>query len=50
VQRLLRLATVYADAAGGRAAVAQHRDVREAWTLAAELTDRARTARASQDR
>jgi putative membrane protein len=45
LQRRLRLATVHADTAGGRDAVAHHRDVREAWALAAELTDRARTAR-----
>jgi putative membrane protein len=45
VQRRLRLATVYADTAGGRTAVARHRDVTQAWWLAAELVDRARAAR-----
>jgi putative membrane protein len=45
VQRLLRLATVYADTAGGRSASARDRDVRDAWVLADELTRRARYAR-----
>ncbi|GLW27259.1 PH domain-containing protein [Actinoplanes regularis] len=45
LQRLLRLATVYADAAGGRSAVARDRDVAEAWALADELGRRARQAR-----
>ncbi|WP_433539267.1 PH domain-containing protein [Micromonospora sp. CA-249363] len=45
VQRRLRLATVYADTAGGSGAAAQDRDLFEAWSLAAELTTRARTAR-----
>ncbi|MEV1017363.1 PH domain-containing protein [Micromonospora sp. NPDC049801] len=41
VQRRLRLATVYADTAGGSGAAAQDRDLAEAWSLAAELTRRA---------
>ncbi|MFK3982355.1 PH domain-containing protein [Micromonospora sp. NPDC050397] len=45
VQRLLRLATVHADTAGGPGASAQDRDLAEAWALAAELTARARAAR-----
>ncbi|MEE6256952.1 PH domain-containing protein [Plantactinospora sonchi] len=45
LQRRLRLATVYADTAGGPSAAAQDRDVHEAWALAAELTARARSAR-----
>lgn len=45
IQRLLRLATVHADAAGGQGASAEDRDVYEAWALAAELTARARAAR-----
>jgi putative membrane protein len=45
LQRRLRLATVHADTAGGLRAVAHERDVGEAWTMAAELTDRARAAR-----
>jgi putative membrane protein len=45
VQRRMRLATVHADTAGGRSAVAHDRDVTEAWALAAELSDRARLAR-----
>jgi len=45
VQRLLGLATVYADTAAGNAA-AEHRDLAEARTFAALLTDRARRARA----
>ncbi|MEO3818744.1 PH domain-containing protein [Plantactinospora sp. B24E8] len=47
LQRRLRLATVYADTAGGPSAAAQDRDVHEAWALAAELTARARSARVS---
>jgi putative membrane protein len=48
VQRLLRLATVYADTAGGGLTpVAEHRDVIEARALAAELADRSRAARRS---
>ncbi|WBB82264.1 PH domain-containing protein [Micromonospora sp. WMMD882] len=45
VQRRLRLATVHADTAGGAGAAALHRDVTEAWELAAELTARSRAAR-----
>jgi len=46
VQRMLRLATVYADTAGGGLTpVAEHRDVIEARALAAELADRSRAAR-----
>ena len=45
VQRLLRLATVYADTGGGRSAAAHDRDVNEAWALAEQLTARARHAR-----
>jgi putative membrane protein len=45
VQRLLGLATVYADTAGGRSGVARDRDVAEAWWLAEQLTVRARAAR-----
>jgi putative membrane protein len=48
LQRLLRLATVYADTAGGRAGMARDRDLAEAWSLAAELTSRARQARGSK--
>lgn len=47
VQRLLGLATVYADTAGGPSAAAKDRDVAEAWWLAAELSDRARAARST---
>lgn len=47
LQRLLRLATVYADTAGGRSGAARDRDLAEAWALAAELTQRARRARES---
>ncbi|MFB9239135.1 PH domain-containing protein [Plantactinospora siamensis] len=45
VQRLLRLASVHADTAGGRGAAALHRDVLEAYELAAALATRARAAR-----
>jgi putative membrane protein len=45
VQRLLRLATVHADTAGGPGAAAHDRDLGEAWALAAELSARARAAR-----
>jgi putative membrane protein len=45
IQRLLRLATVYADTAGGRAGVARDRDVADAWVLADQLATRARLAR-----
>ncbi|WP_412753682.1 PH domain-containing protein [Krasilnikovia sp. M28-CT-15] len=44
VQRLLGLATVYADTAGGRGAAARDRDLREAWVLAAQLAERGRHA------
>jgi putative membrane protein len=47
VQRLLALATVYADTAGGRSGAARDVDLRRAWALAAELSDRARWARAA---
>jgi putative membrane protein len=51
LQRMLRLASVWADCAGDRvAAVAPHRDVREARTLATALADRARAARRGQPR
>ncbi|SCG67225.1 putative membrane protein [Micromonospora halophytica] len=45
VQRRLRLATVHADTASGGGAVAHHRDLAEAWVLAAELTARSHAAR-----
>ncbi|WP_262014429.1 PH domain-containing protein [Micromonospora sp. Mcm103] len=45
VQRLLRLATVHADTAGGAGATAVDRDLADAWELAAELTERSRAAR-----
>jgi putative membrane protein len=45
IQRLLRLATVYGDTAGGRAGVARDRDVADAWVLADQLATRARLAR-----
>jgi len=45
IQRLLRLATVYADTAGGRSGVAHDRDVADAWVLADQLSVRARLAR-----
>jgi putative membrane protein len=45
LERLLGLATVHADTAGGLHAVAHHRDLNEAWTLAAELATRAHAAR-----
>jgi putative membrane protein len=45
LQRLLGLATVYADTAGGRSGVARDRDLAEAWRLAAQLAERARRAR-----
>ncbi|WFF10082.1 PH domain-containing protein [Micromonospora sp. WMMD1076] len=45
VQRLLRLATVHADTAGGAGAAAVDRDLADAWELAAELTERSRAAR-----
>ena len=45
IQRRLRLATVYADTAGGLTPAAADRDLDEAWALAAELATRARLAR-----
>ncbi|XVU27572.1 PH domain-containing protein [Actinoplanes sp. CA-054009] len=45
VQRLLGLATVYADTARGRSGRAKDRDLAEAWILARELAERARQAR-----
>ncbi|WP_341716711.1 PH domain-containing protein [Micromonospora sp. FIMYZ51] len=45
VQRLLGMATVHADTAGGAGAAAVDRDLAEAWALAAELTTRGHTAR-----
>ncbi|GGO14857.1 PH domain-containing protein [Micromonospora parathelypteridis] len=45
LQRRLGLASVHADTAGGSGATAQDRDLAEAWTLAADLTARAQTAR-----
>lgn len=45
VQRWLRLATVHVDTAGALRAVARHRDMAEAYTLAADLVVRARQAR-----
>ena len=47
LQRLLGLATVHVDVAGGAGAAAEDRDVNEAWALAAELASRARAARAA---
>ncbi|GIF07265.1 PH domain-containing protein [Actinoplanes siamensis] len=47
VQRMFGLATVYADAAGGRSGLARDRDLAEAWALADELARRARQARRS---
>jgi putative membrane protein len=46
LQRRLRLATVYADTAGGQSATARDRELSEAWWLAAELARRSREARA----
>jgi len=45
LQRLLGLATVYADTAGGRSGEARDRDLAEAWALAEQLAVRARHAR-----
>jgi putative membrane protein len=45
LQRLLGLATVYADTAGGRSGQAKDRDLAEAWALAEQLAVRARHAR-----
>ena len=47
VQRLLGLATVHADTAGGRSGEARDRDLAEAWALAEQLAVRARQARAA---
>jgi putative membrane protein len=47
IQRWLRLATVYADTAGGRSGAARDRDLGEAWALAEQLATRARLARAA---
>lgn len=47
LQRLLGLASVYVDVAGGLHATARHRDLADARGLAAELTARARAARES---
>ncbi|MET0425044.1 MAG: PH domain-containing protein [Actinoplanes sp.] len=44
-QRMLGLATVYADTAGGRSGEAKDRDLHEAWALAEQLAVRARQAR-----
>jgi putative membrane protein len=45
IQRLLRLATVHADTAGGRSGVARDRDLADALLLADQLSVRARLAR-----
>ncbi|MER5456018.1 PH domain-containing protein [Micromonospora sp. NPDC002389] len=45
IQRLLGLATVHVDTAGGAGAAAVDRDVADAWALAAELTARGEAAR-----
>ncbi|HEY7274192.1 MAG TPA: PH domain-containing protein [Actinoplanes sp.] len=45
VQRMLGLATVHADTAGGRSATAHDRDLADAWVLADQLAVRARLAR-----
>ena len=51
LQRLLRVASVWADTAGGGlVAVAAHRDVAEAVALAAQLADRSRAARHTTSR
>jgi putative membrane protein len=50
VQRLLGLATVHVDTAGGSGAAARDRDGLEAWDLAADLADRARAARSARFR
>jgi putative membrane protein len=49
IQRMLRLATVYADTAGGRSGAAHDRDLGEAWLLAQQLATRARLARKSHE-
>jgi putative membrane protein len=50
LQRLLGLATVYADTAGGRSGQARDRDLAEAWALAEQLAVRARHARGQLSR
>jgi putative membrane protein len=45
IQRLLRLATVYGDTAGGRSGAAHDRDIADAWAMAEQLAVRARLAR-----
>ena len=45
LQRALGLATVHVDTAGGSGAAARGRDLAEAWVLAAQLTERAQSAR-----
>ena len=45
LQRLLRLATVHVDTAGGLHVVGHHRDAGEAYALAATLSSAARAAR-----
>lgn len=47
VQRRLGLATLHVDHAGGLSARAPERDANEAYALAAQLTERARAARAA---
>ncbi|BFU45859.1 PH domain-containing protein [Krasilnikovia sp. MM14-A1004] len=47
LQRLLGLATVHADTAGGRGASARDRDLRDAWAMAAQLAERGRQAAAA---
>ena len=49
LQRLLRLASVSADTAGGLTAAAPHIEVAEARALATELAERSRAARSSRD-
>jgi putative membrane protein len=46
LQRLLRLATVHVDTAGSMRALGEHRDVDEAYALAATLAARSRAVRA----
>jgi putative membrane protein len=48
LQRRLGLANVYADTAGSLTAIAYHRELAEARTLAGELTERARLAREAE--
>jgi putative membrane protein len=49
LQRLIRVASVWADTAGGLTAAALHVDVAEAGALATELAERSRAARSSRD-